>query len=95
MNSLGKGDYVECIEGHDSPVLVVGALYIVDEVVVDDGYECLLHRSPDCFGLRTLSPALPKHIYWCGKRFRPILKYRDGQFDYMASKLFCEDLEDA
>lgn len=86
---IGKGDFVECVEGYRKKgiLLVARNLYCVEAVsrkVVD----CSLHRdSGGCSGVRTTDPILPKGRWWCSNRFRPILKFKKGQFDYLMANL--------
>lgn len=86
MSSIGKNDHVLCVLGHNNGevVLVEGQLYVVDEIDPFHGIPCGLHgEGSECFGLRTKTPVLGSGLFWCGKRFVPILKYKEHQFDYM------------
>lgn len=95
MNSIGRGDAIECVRGYDDgPELVVGRIYTCEDVRgVDPAYSCAMHGDGGCFGVRTVSPTLPEKLYWCGLRFKPVFKFREGQFDHlMIDNYTCEEV---
>ena len=78
MNTIGPGDWIECIEADQwqEQSIVPGNIYRCVEVLTPTGATCTLHGT-FCYpasGISLAGKSLPDDWCWCALSFRPIYK---------------------